>query len=53
MQSPWYIQEAELKKYISIFTSFDKANQGFLPAAQLRDIMDQTKMERPTCDRVF
>jgi len=31
-QSPWYIQESELSKYLNIFSSFDQTGQGFLPA---------------------
>jgi Ca2+-binding EF-hand superfamily protein len=44
--SPWFIQDEEIARFNKIFSSFDQNGQGFIPAVQMREIMEKTKLER-------
>ena len=40
-------------RYVKIFGHFDQAGQGFLSSTQMREVMDQTKVDRASCDHVW
>lgn len=48
--SPWFIQQVDLERFQKIFAHFDQSQQGFLSGTQMREVMEQTKLEKNICD---